>query len=228
MDAIRKPHIYLIVALILFFIERAIEKMFPDIGASKWLMLAGTGVILLCITILFENKIVPKWRKRNLETKPTAFGGDAKPIKFNFKLSKAVGSTQLPWRRRCTQWLSRLWGKRNKTAFMNRAERRRRAILSMEYTQESAKFGERQEIICEYRDILYDQKAKSDHEKARRGLAGICDAFNIKHPGIPLRYFAIIGYEDSWQIFASKLTEFARNEDLKGARAILKPPADEK
>ena len=108
--------------------------------------------------------------------------------------------------------------------------KKRRIATKPREREESAKFGERQEIICEYRDILYDREAKSDHEKARRDLAGICDAFNIKHPGIQLRYFAIIGigYEDSWQIFASKLTEFARNENLQGARAILKPPADDK
>ena len=95
-----------------------------------------------------------------------------------------------------------------------------------QYAQESARFREKQEIICEYRDVLYQEN--SNHEKARRGLAGICDAFNIKHPGIETCSFVILDYKDSWQRFASRLTEFARNKDLKGARAIRRPPDDDK
>ena len=88
----------------LAWLVESIMNGFDSVGYGP---LFGGLASLLYVAIYMWAKTI--WRKRK-ESKPVFVTGDAKPLKFNHALSKAVGSTHLPWRKRCSQWLS--WKKR--------------------------------------------------------------------------------------------------------------------
>ena len=79
---------------------------FQNVGYGPLLgVLAGLLYAVIYMGVL-------RIRRKRKEKKPLTFSGNAQPSKFHFTTSKAVGSTRLTWRRRCIQWLSRLWKRR--------------------------------------------------------------------------------------------------------------------